>query len=254
MRKRIIAFSILMVIVLLMLVAVGCQKANQQANTTQSTTQTTVAKKPHPSGAINLSDFPELKDKAIVEQAIKNMSSMKSYKIITHVTGRKDRKTIADTDYEIIYLAPDKAYFFGDDTVAGKRMEIFQLGNTEYKSFDGKKWTKTEKEFPEYSFRPENIAEMYKQGKNFHVISNDRPVEKSKSCTAIIFERPSPVYKGETEQVDFWIDNATKNIVRIEIMSNENKPSTFREEFLRFSEFNNPNLKIELYPEAEAAK
>ena len=76
----------------------------------------------------------------------------------------------------------------------------------------------------------------------------------AKSCTVVIFERPSTIYRGQMEQVDFWVDNATKTVVRIEILDNERKPTTFNEEFLRFSDHNSPNLKIELPPEAKAAK
>jgi len=248
MRKRSIILSGFMVIMLLAITTTGCQKVGQQQTNTN-----TSSKNPHVSGAIDLSQFPVLKDKTIVEQAIKNMAAMTNYKLIYHTTGKKGEKVTADSDFEVTYVSPDQVYFFGDDNLEGKRQEIYQLGDIEYKSFDGVKWTRTTKPLPKYNFTPETIQEMFKQGKNFHLVGDNREIDQYKSCTVVIFERSSNVYRGQTEQIDFWIDNSTKNIVRIEILNNEKKPSEFREEFLRFFDYNSPDLKIELPAGARAA-
>jgi len=252
MKNKSIILGVSIVVTALMLTLVGCQKAaDQQAG---NTTGSTSGSNPHSSGAINLSDFPQLEDKSIVEQAVKKMLAMKSFKVITHITSKKDSKLIADSDFEVTYTAPDKAYFFGDDNMTGKRQEIYQIGGTEHQSFDGVRWTKKTKAFPKYNFTPEAVNEMFRQGRNFHLISNDRPIEQSQSCTVVIFERPSKTHKGQKEQIDFWIDNETKNIVRIEILNIEKKPVTFSEEFLRFSEHDSQSLKIEPPAEARDAK
>ncbi len=267
MRKKAIRFSLCIMSTLLLVTLAGCKKESKEPSAVGSAAKDQRAeeiqtkgaeekeiKNPHSTGALDVSDFPPFKDKTLIDQAVKKMSAMKSYKIINHVTEKRDGKTVGDTDFEVIYLAPDKVYFFGDDNVSGKRTEIFDLAGIEYQSFDGKKWTKKKKPLPSYSFLPKVMDEMFAQGKDFRLISKDRAEDMYKSCTVIIFERPSIVYPGQKQQVVVFIDNSTKNIVRIELLDNEKKPLSFHEEFLRFFDHDSPKLKIELPAEAKAVK
>ncbi|MDP2210403.1 MAG: hypothetical protein Q8J63_01530 [Candidatus Aquicultor sp.] len=241
--------SLILIVFILaaVIAAAGCQKAQQPKNTA------TTAPNPHKSGAVDLTKFAALQDKTVIENAKEKMLKVESFKVISHVTAKRESTTTVDTDFEVVFLSPDKVYLFGDNTVAQKRMEIYQLSDTEYKSFDGVKWKKTKKAFPVYNFDPKTIAVMFDKGTNFRLVGKDRTEGPYKSTTVVIFERPSTIYKGQTEQVVVWIDNTTNFVVRLEVLNSEQKPVTFTEEFLRFFDYNSPELKIELPAEAKAA-
>ncbi|MDI6817376.1 MAG: hypothetical protein QME41_09375 [Actinomycetota bacterium] len=246
MKKTSLIMSVLMLAAIILVA--GCQSTQQKNNAT------TTAQNPQKSGAVDLTAFPELENKTVIEDAKEKMLKVESFKIISHVTAKKESTTTVDTDFEVVFLSPDKVYLFGDDTVAQKRMEIYQLANIEYKSFNGVKWDKTKKAFPDYNFDPKTIAAMFDKGTNFRLISKDRTEGPYKSTTVVIFERPSTIYKGQTEQIAVWIDNVTNFIVRLEILNSEKKPVTFTEEFLRFFDHGSPELKIELPAEAKTAR
>jgi len=249
MKKSPVVISTLTLIVVLVLITAGCQKSddNQSINGAEATS----TGNSHPGGKV---DDPSLEDGSITEQAIKAMLAAKSYKVLTHITGKKDGKPVADSNFEVVFIAPDKVYFYGDDGITQKRQEIFQLGDIEYKSFDGENWTSRKKAFPKYNFTPEAISEMFERGENFRLIDKDRKEDVYKSCTVIGFERPSTVYRGQKEQIVVWLDNSTKNLVRLEVLNNEDKPVTFNEESLRFFDHNSPDLLIEVPAEAETIR
>ena len=169
-------FLSIIVVFMAITVLAGCQNDNATSKK-QSTTTTKKAENPHTSGSIDISEFPPFENRDILDKALENIESAKSFKVITHLTAKKDGKTVGDTDFEVTYIDPEQVYFFGDDTVSEKRQEIYQLGNTEHKSFDGTKWTKSDKAYPIFNFDPDVIKEMVEKGTDFRLIGDDRQMD-----------------------------------------------------------------------------
>jgi hypothetical protein len=236
----------LVALTLLALAAAACTPASSgSADSGGSKPSTEQSATPHKSGAYDYSQFPKLEDPALLPQAADTFGKLQSVRVIQHTTAKQDATLTVAVDSAIDFVTPDSAKFDTQQSMSGAKSGLIRIGNSVWISTDGTSWgSKETTTAGPFEFSPSEVAQLLRSAKTAYVVAKGQPAEWSKSATVVAFERPSPVYPGQTQQLVVSIDDTTKLPVRLEVIDAEGKPTDFTETFYRYADYDSPEIKV----------
>jgi hypothetical protein len=201
---------------------------------------------PHKSGAYDYSKFPKLEDATLLKTAADTFDKIRTVRVVQHTTAKQDATLTAAIDSAIDFVAPESAKFDTQQTMSGAKSGLIRIGNRAWISADGSTWgSKETTTAGPFEFAPSEVAKMLRSAGTAYVVAKGQPAEWSQSATVVAFERPSPLYPGQTQQLIVSIDDATKLPMRLEVVDAERKPTDFAETFYRYTDYDSPDIEVE---------
>jgi hypothetical protein len=221
----------------------GCS-AKGTAATSGGTSGPGTAEATASGGAYPYEKSPLLKDTSLLSSAADTVDDVRRMKVMLHTTAKKNGElTVADDD-EITFVAPLSAHWMSQSMLTQSRSETIRIGSNVWTATDGGNWSRETTDQASYPWQPSELATLLRGAKNVHLFKEKVPQEWSASSSMVVFDRPSPVYPGQTQQVVVFIDDTTKLPVRLEFLDNQGKPRDFTETFVRLLGYDSPDLAV----------
>jgi hypothetical protein len=245
-RSHAIRGAALGALALLVFAVTACNPApSGSADSGGSKPSTEQSATPHKSGAYDYSQFPKLENPALLTQAADTFDKLQTVRVVQHTTAKQDSTLTAAVDSAIDFVAPDSAKFDTQQSMSGARSGLIRIGSSVWISTDGTRWgSKETTTAGPFEFSPSEVSKLLRSAGTAYVVAKGQPAEWSKSATVVAFERPSPVYPGQTQQLVVSIDDTTKLPIRLEVIDAERKPTDFTETFYRYADYDSPEIKV----------